>query len=134
MPTPIVLTGAVLTLTIDGVDRSAQTMSVTLTPSESRADVVFINNNRTNIRNDISWTVDAEMAADWDTTTPGFFEAIWNAAASAPNTALDYVLEANGVTFVGELFPVFPSVGGGATDNQMNSFSFPTTGNPTITA
>jgi hypothetical protein len=44
--------------------------------------------------------------------------------SSAPDTALAFSFDVNGDTFTGNVFPVFPTVGGAATDVLTTSLSF----------
>ena len=44
--------------------------------------------------------------------------------ASAPDTSLTFSFDVNGDTFTGNVFPVFPTVGGAATDVLTTSLSF----------
>jgi hypothetical protein len=47
------------------------------------------------------------------------------AASTAPNTSLAYSFTAaTGAVFTGNVFPVFPTVGGAATDVLTTSLSF----------
>ena len=131
MTAPITITGAALTLTVAGTDRSTVTLSATLTPNESRTHYHTIGGSQFDLRNSIEWNLDIEVASDVSKTTAGFVESIWTAASSAPNTTIAYVLTNNEVTFTGNLYPVFPSIGGAAVDQQTISFSFPTDGTPT---
>jgi hypothetical protein len=54
----------------------------------------------------------------------GIISALWDAAASAPDTALTFSFDVNGDTFAGSVFPIFPTVGGAATDVLTTSLSF----------
>lgn len=128
---PVLITGAALTLSINGVDRSGMTTSATLTPNESRTHTHYIGGAQSDTQTTVEWTLDVEMDSDISKSSAGFVEAIWTAAAAAPNTTIPFVLTNNEVTFTGALYPVFPSVGGSATDVQTVSFSFPTSGTPT---
>jgi hypothetical protein len=51
-------------------------------------------------------------------------EALWNAAASAPNTALPVVFTVAGVAYVFDVQPIFPSLGGTAPDALTASLAF----------
>uniref|UniRef100_UPI0040480CBB hypothetical protein n=1 Tax=Limnohabitans sp. TaxID=1907725 RepID=UPI0040480CBB len=68
-------------------------------------------------------TLNVEMYLD-DTSSAGIISAIWDAANSAPDTALAFSFDVNGDTFTGNLFPTFPTVGGAATDVLTTSISF----------
>lgn len=130
MTAPVTITGAALTLTIGGTDRSTVITSATLTPNESRTNYFTIGGSQFNVRNSVEWTLDCELVSDVSKTTAGFFEYLWTAADSAPNTAIAYVLTNNEVTYTGNLYPVFVPIGGGATDQQVASASFPLSGTP----
>jgi hypothetical protein len=43
---------------------------------------------------------------------------------AAPDTALTFSFDVNGDTFAGSVFPIFPTVGGAATDVLTTSLSF----------
>lgn len=127
----VLITGASLTLSINGVDRSGMTTSAVLTPNESRTHTHYIGGTQSDTQTTVEFTLDVEMDSDVSKATPGFIEAIWGLAATAPNTPVAFVLTNNEVTFTGSLYPMFPSIGGAATDVQTVSFSFPTAGTPT---
>jgi hypothetical protein len=59
-----------------------------------------------------------------DSASAGIISAIWDAANSAPDTSLAFTFDVNGDTFAGNVFPVFPTVGGAATDVLTTSLSF----------
>lgn len=123
MPTPI--TGAVLGLTINAVDRSAITKSVMLTPQETRTTNYYIGGTQTNYQNSITHTLDVVLSSDIDKATPGFIEYIYEASRTAPNTAINFTVTDNQVTFTGTLMPVRPPVGGEAVSEQETTLSFP---------
>lgn len=127
----VLITGASLTLSINGVDRSGMTTSATLTPNESRTHTHYIGGTQSDTQTTVEFTLDVEMDSDVSKSTAGFIEAIWGLASTAPNTPVPFILTNNEVTFSGNLYPMFPSIGGSATDVQTVSFSFPTAGAPT---
>jgi hypothetical protein len=51
-------------------------------------------------------------------------EALWNAAATTPNTALPVVFTVAGVAYAFEVQPIFPSLGGTAPDALTASLAF----------
>ena len=51
-------------------------------------------------------------------------EALWNAASSAPNTALPVIFTVGGVAYAFSVQPIFPSLGGTAPDALTASLSF----------
>lgn len=120
-----ILTGAALTLTINAIDRSAITKSVVLTPQETRTTNYYIGGTQTNYQNSLTHTLDVVLSSDVDKATPGFIEYIYEASRTAPNTAINFVLTDNQVTFTGTLMPVRPSIGGEATAEQEVTLSFP---------
>lgn len=74
---------------------------------------------------DQSATLDVELYQDWGSTSPASVcEALWAAANSAPDTPIAFTLDASGVTLSGNIFPVFPALGGAATDALTVSLSF----------
>jgi hypothetical protein len=68
-------------------------------------------------------TLNVELFLD-DSASPGIISALWDAANTAPDTALAFSFDVAGDTFTGNLFPVFPTVGGAATDVLTTSLSF----------
>ncbi len=68
-------------------------------------------------------TLNVELYLD-DTSSAGIISALWDAANSAPDTSLAFSFDVNGDTFTGNVFPVFPTVGGAATDVLSTSLSF----------
>ena len=128
MTAPVTITGAQLTLTDGAVDISTVVSSATLTPNETRTQYHTIGGSQFNLFQTREFTLDVELYSDISKTTAGFMETLWTAATTAPNTTLAFVLTNNEVTFTGALYPVIPSVGGAATDQQTASLSFPTTG------
>jgi hypothetical protein len=55
------------------------------------------------------------MYADWG-GAGSLCDALWDAAKAAPDTALAASFDANGSTFTCNVFPAFPTAGGGAVD------------------
>jgi hypothetical protein len=68
-------------------------------------------------------TLNVELYLD-DTASAGIISALWDAAKNAPDTPLAFSFDVNGDTFAGNVFPVFPTVGGAATDVLTTSLSF----------
>jgi hypothetical protein len=68
-------------------------------------------------------TLNVELFLD-DSASAGIISALWDAALAAPDTALDFSFDVNGDLFAGKVFPVFPTVGGAATDVLTTSLSF----------
>lgn len=108
------ITGRDLTLTIDGDNYDAQASTVTLAMENTTTvgDVLSGEFQKT-IKNGGSLSV--EMYADWG-AVGSICDALWDAAKSAPDTALTASFDVNGSTFTLDVFPNFPSAGGGAAD------------------
>ena len=108
------ITGRDLTLTIDGDSYDAQASTVTLTVENNQA-VLEVLSGRAYKTIDATATLSVEMYADWG-ATPSLCDALWDAAKTAPDTALAFSFDANGSTFTGNCFPAQPAAGGGAVD------------------
>jgi len=133
-----VLTGADLTLTIDGSAFDAQTVSVAFnyTPDQQVLETLA---GPTYVTLTKPYSLDVTMYADWG-KTGSLCEALASAALSAPDTSLAFTavfVGANATTTVaGNVFPAVPQFGGeGAAASQV---SFTLVGDrntvPTITA
>ena len=116
------ITGRSLTLSIDSVSYADQASTVTL-EMENNQQVLEVLAGRAYKTVDKTATLNVEMFLD-DTSSAGIISAIWDAASSAPDTSLPFSFDVNGDTFTGNLFPVFPTVGGAATDVLTTSLSF----------
>jgi hypothetical protein len=116
------ITGRSLTLSIDSVSYADQASTVTL-EMESNQQVLEVLAGRAYKTVDKTATLNVELYLD-DTASAGIISALWDAAASAPDTALTFSFDVNGDTFAGSVFPVFPTVGGAATDVLTTSLSF----------
>ena len=82
---------------------------------------------------DDQWTFTVGLLADWGATS-SFFEAMWTAANSAPNTTLAVSLTtATGAVWAFNVYPVFPNAGGTAPDAQTDSWAFLVSGTPVLT-
>jgi hypothetical protein len=68
-------------------------------------------------------TLNVELYLD-DTSSAGIISALWDAAKASPDTTLPFSFDVNGDTFTGAVYPVFPTVGGAATDVLSTSLSF----------
>lgn len=108
------ITGRDLTLTIDGDSYDAQASTVTLDVENNQA-VLEVLSGRAYKTIDSTATLNVEMFADWG-AVGSLCDALWDAAKTAPDTALAFSFDANGSTFTGNCFPAFPSAGGGAVD------------------
>ena len=116
------ITGRNLTLTINSVSYADQASTVTL-EMENNQQVLEVLAGRAYKTVDKTATLNVELYLD-DTASPGIISALWDAALAAPDTALTFSFDVNGDTFGGKVFPVFPTVGGAATDVLTTSLSF----------
>jgi hypothetical protein len=116
------ITGRNLTLTINSVSYADQASNVTL-EMENNQQVLEVLAGRAYKTVDKTATLNVELFLD-DTASPGIISALWDAALAAPDTALTFSFDVNGDTFGGKVFPVFPTVGGAATDVLTTSLSF----------
>lgn len=127
-----VITGRDLTLTIASAAYDAQTTSATLSNSPT-IDTYQTLDGKAYKHIDDQWTLAIDLLADWGAAS-SLFEAMWNAAESAPNTTLAVSLTAvTGAVFTCNVLPVFPSVGGGAPGAQTDSWSLTVVGTPSET-
>lgn len=108
------ITGRDLTLTIDSDSYDAQASTVTLEVMNNQA-VLEVLSGRAYKTIDKTATLNVEMFADWG-AAGSLCDALWDAANSAPDTALSFSFDANGSTFSGTCFPAQPQAGGGAVD------------------
>jgi len=108
------ITGRDLTLTIDGDSYDAQASTVTLTTELNQAVLEVLSGRAYKTINQTA-TLSVEMYADWG-AAGSLCDALFDAANSAPDTAVAFSFDANGSTFTGNVFPNFPSAGGGAVD------------------
>lgn len=128
-----VITGRDLSLTIASKDYDAQALSVTLSNSPT-IDTYQTLDGKAYKHTDDQWTLTVEILSDWGAGTNSVCKALWNAAESAPNTALSGTLTAvSGNTFGISVLPVFPSVGGSGKDAQTQTLTFTVIGLPTET-
>jgi hypothetical protein len=108
------ITGRDLTLEIDGFSYDAQASTVTLTTELNQA-VLEVLSGRAYKTIDQTATLSVEMYADWGAVN-SLCDALWDAANTAPDTGISAEFDANGSTFTMEVFPNFPTAGGGAVD------------------
>jgi hypothetical protein len=116
------ITGRNLTLTINSVSYADQASNVTL-EMENNQPVLEVLAGRAYKTVDKTATLNVELFLD-DSASAGIISALWDAALAAPDTALTFSFDVNGDTFAGKVFPVFPTVGGAATDVLTTSLSF----------
>lgn len=105
-----ILQGRSLTLTIDGDSYNDQASTVTLVRTAERSAFQVLSGTAYHTL-DVTAELQVEMYADWG-AVGSLCEALWNAADTAPDTALSFSFEANGKTFTGTCFPAFPDAGG----------------------
>jgi hypothetical protein len=119
-----VITGRDISLSFTGgTDIEAQATSAILTKTNVRETYQTLDGEAVKTVN-IEGTFDLEMLADWGKTA-SVCEAIWTAAETAPDTAIQITMTAaTGAQFVFGVFPEFPTAGGAGTDAQTVSFSF----------
>jgi hypothetical protein len=114
MPTTII-TGRDMSLTIDGDVYDAQASTVTLTRTADRQEYDVLDGS---VYKTLKYTAEltVELFQDWG-VSGGLCEALWDAADTAPDTAIAFSFVANtGATFTGNVYPSFPDAGGTAPD------------------
>lgn len=116
------ITGRDLALTIDGETYAAQASTVTLS-MEINQQVVEPIAGRAYKTIDQTATLTVEMFQDWGAGS-SICEALWDAASTAPDTSVAFTFDANGSTFTGQLFPVYPDAGGSSTEVLTVSLTF----------
>jgi len=133
-----VLTGADLTLTIDGSAFDAQTISTSFTYSPDQQVLETLSGPvyKTLTK---PYSLDVTMYSDWGTTS-SLCEALASAALSAPDTSLAFTLVYVGpnatTTLAGNVFPTIPPFGGEGAAAAQTSFTLVGDRNtaPTVTA
>jgi hypothetical protein len=127
-----IITGRDITFTIDSDNFDAQATSATLTV-DSTINTYQTLDGKAFFTTDSQGSFAVEMLADWG-AAGSLCEALWTAAASAPNTALPVVLVADtGASFAFSVQPIFPSAGGTAPDAQTVSLAFTCVTTPVLT-
>ena len=112
-----IITGRDLALTIDSKTYDAQASTVTLTNTinQQAYDVL---DGKVYKTIDKTGEMSVTMFADWG-ASGSLCEALWNAADTAPDTALSFSFTAaTGAVFTGSVYPVYPEIGGTAPDAQ----------------
>lgn len=109
-----VTTGRDMTLTIDGDSYDAQASTVTLTEENvtTIGDVIDGEFQKTTKN---GGTLSVEMYADWG-AAGSLCDALWDAAKTAPDTALSGTFDVDGSTWTFTAYPNYPTAGGGAAD------------------
>ena len=117
-----IITGRDITFTIDGDTFDAQATSATLT-IDSTINTYQTLDGKAYYTTDSQATFAVEMLQDFGAVS-SLCEALWNAAATTPNTPLSVLFTVAGVAYVFEVQPIFPSLGGSAPDALTASLSF----------
>jgi hypothetical protein len=117
-----IITGRDITFTIDGDTYDAQATSATLT-IESTINTYQTLDGKAYWTTDTQGTFAVEMLQDFG-AVGSLCEALWNAAANAANAPLAVSMTVNGVVYVFQVQPIFPTLGGTAPDALTASLSF----------
>ena len=118
-----IITGRDVTLTIDGDDFGAQCQSATVSRTPVRETYQVLDGEvYKTLRYEA--TLSIELFQDWN-AAGSLCEALWNAADTAPDTAIAVTFVANtGATFTFDVLPQFPDAGGVAPDALVSSLEF----------
>ena len=117
-----IITGRDLALTINSLSYDAQASTVTLNRVNDQ-QVYQVLDGKVYKTIDVTAELSVTMFSDWG-ATGSLCEAMWNAADTAPDTALSFSFtSATGAVFTGNLYPVFPDAGGTAPDAQTISWT-----------
>lgn len=117
-----IITGRDITFTIDGDTYDAQATSATL-EIESTINTYQTLDGKAYYTTDTQGTFNVEMLQDFGAVS-SLCEALWNAAATTPNTAMPVVFTVAGVAYAFSVQPIFPSLGGTAPDALTASLAF----------
>jgi hypothetical protein len=117
-----IITGRDITFTIDGDNFDAQATSATLTV-DSTVNTYQTLDGKAYYTTDTQGTFNVELLQDFGAVT-SLCEALWNSAATTPNTALPVLFTVNGVAYAFSVQPIFPDLGGTAPDALTASMSF----------
>jgi hypothetical protein len=117
-----IITGRDITFTIDGDTYDAQATSATL-EIESTINTYQTLDGKAYYTTDTQGTFNVEMLQDFGAVS-SLCEALWNAAATTPNTALPVIFTVAGVAYAFSVQPIFPSLGGTAPDALTASLAF----------
>jgi len=117
-----IITGRDITFTIDGENFDAQATSATLSVA-STINTYQTLDGKSYYTTDSQGTFAVNMLQDFGAVS-SLCEALWNAAASAPNTPLPVTFTVAGVAYVFSVQPIFPDLGGTAPDALTASLSF----------
>lgn len=126
-----IVTGRDITFTVAGDSYDAQATSATLT-IDSTINTYQTLDGKSYHTTDSQGSFNVEMLADWSDAA-GLCQTLWDAADTAPNTALAVAFTASsGAVFNFWVQPIFPSAGGTAPDAQTVSLSFTCITTPTL--
>ena len=117
-----IITGRDITFTIDGDTYDAQATSATL-EIESTINTYQTLDGKAYYTTDTQGTFNVEMLQDFGAVS-SLCEALWNAAATTPNTSLPVIFTVAGVAYAFSVQPIFPSLGGTAPDALTASLAF----------
>ena len=117
-----IITGRDITFTIDGDNFDAQATSATLTIA-STVNTYQTLDGKAYYTTDTQGTFNVELLQDFGAAT-SICEALWNAAATTPNTALPVLFTVNGVAYAFSVQPIFPDLGGTAPDALTATLAF----------
>ena len=117
-----IITGRDITFTIDGDNFDAQATSATLT-IDSTVNTYQTLDGKSYYTTDSQGTFSVELLQDFGAGT-SLCEALWNAAATTPNTPLAVLFTVNAVAYTFSVQPIFPDLGGTAPDALTASMSF----------
>jgi hypothetical protein len=117
-----IITGRDITFTIDGDNFDAQATSATLTV-DSTINTYQTLDGKAYYTTDTQGTFNVELLQDFGAAT-SLCEALWNAAATTPNTPLAVLFTVAGVAYTFSVQPIFPDLGGTAPDALTASLAF----------
>jgi hypothetical protein len=117
-----IITGRDITFTIDGDNFDAQATSATLTV-DSTINTYQTLDGKAYYTTDTQGTFNVELLQDFGAVT-SLCEALWNAAATTPNSPLAVLFTVNGVAYTFSVQPIFPDLGGTAPDALTASLAF----------
>jgi len=117
-----IITGRDITFTIDGDNFDAQATSATLT-IDSTVNTYQTLDGKAYYTTDTQGTFNVELLQDYG-AVGSVCEALWNAAATAPNTSLPVLFTVAGVAYAFSVQPIFPDLGGTAPDALTASMAF----------
>ncbi len=126
-----VLTGRDVTLEIDSDTYAAQTLSAKLTIDEDRETFETLG-GRVDKHMDETAQLEVTLLTDWG-TTDGLCAALWDAADTAPDTALAFTMVVGGDDFAGNVYPVKPPAGGEGNSASEETLTMTCKGKPTRT-